>query len=172
MKDEYLLKVLCELMANSRQSDRAIAEKLKISQPTVTRARGELEKKGYIHEYTLVPDFPRIGYEIMAITLVKTKEFLSQEERKKRLERVMDWVSQQPNITFAAGSEGMGKTGVMISFHKTFSEYIGFTRKYMAMSSDVLEAHDTVLVNMNGDTIAKNFSFACLSKAMKEKNRR
>jgi len=172
MKEEHLLKVLCELMKNSRQSDRAIAEKLKVSQPTVTRARTKLEKEGYVHEYTLVPDFPKIGYEIMAITLVKTKPFLSEEERMKRLNIAKDWVNQQQNVAFGAGSEGMGKTGVMISFHKTFSEYIEFVRKYVAASSDVLETHDTVLVNMRGDTIAKDFSFACLSKDMEEKKKR
>jgi DNA-binding Lrp family transcriptional regulator len=172
MKEEHLLKVMCELMKNSRQSDRAIAEKLKVSQPTVTRARAELEKKGYVHEYTLVPDFPKIGCEIMAITLMKTKDFLSEEERKKRLERARNWAGQQPNITFAASCEGMGKNGVMISFHKTFSEYIEFTRKYLAEWSSVFEAHDAVLVNMDGDMVVKNFSFACLPKDIENKKRR
>lgn len=171
MKKEHLLNVLCELMRNSRQSDRAIAEKLEISQPTVTRARATLEKNGYINEYTLVPDFPKIDYEIMAITLVKTKEFLTEEERKKRLKVATEWTKQQHNVAFAAGCEGMGKTGVMISFHKTFSDYIEFTRSYVARSSNVLEAHDTVLVNMIGDTIAKNFSFGCLSKDMENKKK-
>lgn len=170
MKEEHLLKVLCELMANSRQSDRSIAEKLQISQPTATRARTELQKKGYVHEYTLVPDFPKIGYELMAITLVKTKEFLSEEERKKRQERARNWAHQQPNVAFGAASEGMGMNGVMISFHTTFSEYIEFTRKYTSEWSDIFEAHEAILVNMH--MVAKNFSFACLSKDMKEKKRR
>lgn len=172
MKETQLLEVICELMKNSRQSDRAIAESLGISQPTVTRARGALEKKGYINEYTLVPNFPKVGYEIMAISLLKTKEFLSVEEQKKRMQRAKDWMTQQPNVTFGAMSEGMGKTAVMISFHKTFSEYIEFTRKYAFEASDVLESHDAVLVNLNGDAVLKNFSFACLSNAVKEEKKR
>jgi DNA-binding Lrp family transcriptional regulator len=36
MKEEQLSRVLRELMKNSRQSGRAIAEKLSVSQPTVT----------------------------------------------------------------------------------------------------------------------------------------
>lgn len=171
MKGEYLLKVVCELMRNSRQSDRAIAEKLGISQPTVTRARGTLEKKGFITEYTLVPDFPKVGYEIMAVTLVKTREYLTEEERKKRMQRAVNWINQQPNVAFGAQSEGMGKTGVMISFHGTFSDYVNFTRKYTSEMSDILEAHDAVLVNLTSGAIAKNFSFGCLSKDIENKKK-
>ena len=53
-------------MKNSHQSDRAVANRLNVSQPTITRARVELEKE-YVKEYTLIPDFPKIGYEIMVM---------------------------------------------------------------------------------------------------------
>jgi DNA-binding Lrp family transcriptional regulator len=46
-------------MQNARQSDRTIAEKLGISQPTVTRARIALEKKNYIDEYTAILSFQK-----------------------------------------------------------------------------------------------------------------
>jgi DNA-binding Lrp family transcriptional regulator len=69
MKEKLLLNVLRELMKNSRQSDRTIAERLGISQPTVTRARITLEKKNYINRYTAIPSFPKIGYELIAISL-------------------------------------------------------------------------------------------------------
>lgn len=60
-------------MKNSRQSDHGVADKLDISQPKITRsARVELEKE-YVKEYALIPDFPKIGYEIKAITLVKSR---------------------------------------------------------------------------------------------------
>lgn len=45
------LKVLSELMKNSKISDRELAKTIGVSQPTVTRARTRLEKNGYIQEY-------------------------------------------------------------------------------------------------------------------------
>jgi DNA-binding Lrp family transcriptional regulator len=39
------LKVISELMKNSKLSDRALAKKIGVSQPTITRARRKLQEK-------------------------------------------------------------------------------------------------------------------------------
>jgi Lrp/AsnC family leucine-responsive transcriptional regulator len=54
-------KVLSELMKNAKISDRELAKKIGSSQPTVTRARRKLEKEGYIREYTVIPNFRKLG---------------------------------------------------------------------------------------------------------------
>jgi hypothetical protein len=36
----------------------------------------------------------------------------------------------------------------------------------------IFEAHDAVLVNMNGDMVVKNFSFVCLPKDIEDNKRR
>ena len=50
------LRLVAELMKNSRKSDRELAKILGISQPTVTRIRNKLEREGVIREYTAIPD--------------------------------------------------------------------------------------------------------------------
>jgi DNA-binding Lrp family transcriptional regulator len=40
------LKILSELMKNARISDRELAKKIGVSQPTVSRIRSRLEKEG------------------------------------------------------------------------------------------------------------------------------
>jgi Lrp/AsnC family leucine-responsive transcriptional regulator len=60
---EIELRVLSELIKNSRISDRELGKKLRMSQPTVSRIRNKLENEGYIKEYTLIPDFQKLGYE-------------------------------------------------------------------------------------------------------------
>ncbi len=82
MKDTEL-KLISELMKNSRKSDRELAKVIGVSQPTITRTRARLEKEGYIREYTAIPDFRRLGYEIMAFIFVKPKEGLGAEELQK-----------------------------------------------------------------------------------------
>jgi len=51
MKQENLVKLLFELIKNSKRSDRDLAKILGISQPTVTRLRKVLEKEA-ITQYT------------------------------------------------------------------------------------------------------------------------
>jgi DNA-binding Lrp family transcriptional regulator len=74
------LRPISELMKNSRRSDRELAKVLAVSQPTVTRIRTRLEKEGCIKEYTMIPDFSQLGYQMMDVTLLKLRE----PERERR----------------------------------------------------------------------------------------
>ena len=56
-----MLDLISELAKNAKKSDRDIAKKLNISQPTVTRMRKKLEDNRYILEYTAVLDFKKLG---------------------------------------------------------------------------------------------------------------
>ena len=47
-------KILFELMKNSKTSDRKLAKKIGVSQPTVTRRRARLQKE-VIEGYTTIP---------------------------------------------------------------------------------------------------------------------
>jgi DNA-binding Lrp family transcriptional regulator len=70
-------------MKNSRRSDRQLAKALSVSQPTVTRTMAKLEKEGMIKEYTIVPDFTKLGYTLLAVTFVKLKESLTPDQTAK-----------------------------------------------------------------------------------------
>jgi DNA-binding Lrp family transcriptional regulator len=58
------LKLVAELMKNSRRSDRELAKVLKVCKATVTRIRSNLEKEGYLREYSAVPDFVKLGFSL------------------------------------------------------------------------------------------------------------
>jgi len=77
------LRLISELMKNSKRSDKELAKAIGVSQPTVSRVRGRLEKEGIIKEYTMIPDFNKLGFEIAAITFVRLLKELSDEEFKE-----------------------------------------------------------------------------------------
>ncbi len=68
MKKELTKKLLSELLKDSKRSDRELAKVLSVSQPTVTRRRNSLVKEGTIQEFTIIPDFAKLGFEIMAFS--------------------------------------------------------------------------------------------------------
>jgi len=68
------LKLIYELIKNSRRSDRELAKAIGTSQPTVSRMIKKLKKEGAIREYTMIPDFSKLGYKIMALTFCSLKE--------------------------------------------------------------------------------------------------
>jgi DNA-binding Lrp family transcriptional regulator len=120
MRKELPQLLLRELLKNSKRSDRELAKVLKVSQPTITRARHKLEREGVIQDYTIVPDFGKMGFEIKALTFVKMRpDVLIGETREK----TKKFAAKFPNVLFAYSGRGLGMTGVIISLHKNYTEY-------------------------------------------------
>jgi len=121
MRKELAQQLLRELLKNSKRSDRDLAKVLKVSQPTITRTRHKLEKNGMIQDYTIIPDFRKMGFELMTILLVKIRpEDMSSEAMIKAKEYAR---KAHPHVILSTLGEGMGMNGVAISFHKNYREF-------------------------------------------------
>jgi len=121
MQRELPERLLRELLKNSKRSDRELAKVLGVSQPTITRIRHKLEQEGVIQDYTIIPDFKKLGFEIMAIEFVKISPEKLSPETTERAER---FTARFPNTIFVSAGEGLGMNGVSISFYRNYSEYM------------------------------------------------
>ena len=102
------LQLISELMKNSRRSDRELAKALGVSQPTVSRLIKKLEKDGFIKEYTIVPDFHKLGYELLALTFVELKKGLDQEGIEKARKTTREDLKKAP-LEIVLFERGMGE---------------------------------------------------------------
>jgi len=126
MKDVEL-KVVIELIKNSRRSDRELAKAVGVSQPTVSRTIQKLEEQGTIKEYTIIPDYPQLGFMLMSITFTKTGGQLTKEVQDDLMKRVRDFMKENPSALIL-GNTGMGCDAdyVAIAFHGDYGEYKEF----------------------------------------------
>ena len=112
--------VFIELMKNAKKSDRDIAKKFNISQPTVTRIRKKLEKN-VISAYTAVPILTEIGINLMSFN------FGICDSTKKQIDLCLKQLEKtNPRVAFAASGEGMGKNCLVVAFHKDYRDYVSF----------------------------------------------
>lgn len=149
MKSEKLLRLVKELLKNSKRSDREIAKRLGLSQATITRTRAQLQKEGYIKTFTVIPDFVKLGYEILAFTFSKMKSYPTTEETAKIAQRAREWVDKHPNIIFSADGQGLGgKDVMMMSFHKNYSRYADFMRAYAMDWGQVISEFESFVVSL------------------------
>ena len=158
MHDDLPQKLLRELLENSKRSDRELAELLKVSQPTITRTRHKLEKSDMIQDYTITPDFRKMGFELLAVTLIKLKPETRLPEMTKKAK---EYTEQYPNAIFVGRGEGLGMNSVIISFHHNFTDY---TRKWNQMRldwKDYVEDIKSFIVSLETGVI-KRFSLTCL----------
>ncbi len=161
MMKKRMLKLLFELMKNAKRSDREIAKIIGVSQPTITRMRQRLEKTAIV-DYTVIPDWTEIGFEIMAMTLVKAKGQPEAAEKAKK------WALSNPNVVFAAGGEGMGMDYSILSFHKNYSDYATFVGKLKIAWAENLQDVQSFLMATGKERTIKPLSLKYLEKTWDE----
>jgi DNA-binding Lrp family transcriptional regulator len=158
MEKELYRRLLKELLKNSRQSDRDLAKALNVSQPTISRIRRKLEQRGIIQDYTIVPDFVKMGFEILALTFVKMRpEILSPET----IEEARKYAAKFPNAIFASTGEGLGMTGVIFSFHNNYTNYHQRLNQLRADWKEFTEDIQSFVVSL-GEGEFKRFSLTHL----------
>ncbi|MCW3980880.1 MAG: Lrp/AsnC family transcriptional regulator [Candidatus Bathyarchaeota archaeon] len=158
-------KILFELMKNSKTSDRSLAKKIGVSQPTITRRRARLEKE-VIEDYTTIPNWDKLGYQIFALTFVKIKMAIGTREQYEQIRvRGLKWLKNQPNIIMSGSCRGIGVDSFMISIHKTYAEYDDFLRRHRLEIGDLVEEVKPVIVNLAGQEVLKPLSLKYLADA-------
>jgi len=156
-------KILAELMKNSKVSDRKIAKKIGVSQPTVTRRRTRLEREA-IDTYTIIPKWKELGVKLMAIHFVKNREVqISDEKFKEAWEKSFKWMMQHPNVLTSVGSRGMGWHGFTLSVHRSYSDFEEFMSDHAIKLGKYVEDVQTVIVNLEGERILKPFDLKYLA---------
>jgi DNA-binding Lrp family transcriptional regulator len=162
MKQENLVKLLFELVKNSRRSDRDLAKVLNISQPTVTRLRNVLEKEAIV-QYTIIPRLSYVGFDIMAFIFFRTKELVHPLWDKGK-----EWAKEQPNVVFASTGQGIDADAFMVSVHKDYADFIKFYHVFRRDWGKYLEDFKVFLISVSGSITLKNFTFNYLIDAYKK----
>lgn len=158
MRKELPQKLLRELLKNSKRSDRDLAKILKVSQPTITRTRHKLEKNGLIQDYTIIPNFEKMGFELLAINFAKLRpEILTSETSEKAKE----FIAKFPNTIFASSGQGMGMNAVDIAFYRNFTEYQQRVNRMKTEWKDIIEDIQSFIVTLKKEGF-KRFSLTYL----------
>ena len=157
------LRVLSALMIDGRMSDRALAKKLGVSQPTVSRVRTKLEKEGYIREYTAIPDLAKLGYEILALTFVKFKRVSGEKAKLARKVAEEILVDGLFNVVVFQTGISPGYDGLLASYHKDYTSYVKML-DHLKRSALEVDRIDNYLVSLQDPISNKPLTYKSLAK--------
>ncbi len=156
-------KILFELMKDSHRSDRQLAKSLGVSQPTVTRRRAMLEEN-FIEGYTVIPKFGKIGFEIAAMTFLKSKlKYQTGEEKVQAIQKIKEWYTKQTNVVLVLEGRGMGWDAVCVSLHESFENFASFIRAHDSELSEWVVESQTFHADLKGGIIIKPFHLKYLA---------
>ncbi len=162
MRKDLPKKLLEELLKDSKRSDRKLAQLLKVSQPTVTRTRNRLEQTRMIENYTIIPNFRKLGFEILAFTYAKMRpEFFT----KETLEEARRDAQHFPDAISVCSGEGLGMNLLIISLNKNYAEYNRRESRMRLHWKDFIEDVQSFIVPI-GEREIKRFSLAYLKDAL------
>lgn len=167
----FELKLISELMKDSRRSDRQLAKIIGVSQPTVTRLRNKLEKEGYLKEYAAIPDFRKLGFEIIAITFTTFLHEPTPQElgALRRVARELE--KENPRaVLMAANGMGLGFNRVFISFHENYSSYLK-TISLIKQVPNVDTSHvESFVVSLADEGHYQPLTFSVIAKYLQTRN--
>jgi len=162
---EIELKVLSELMKNSRVSDRELAKRLGVSQPTVSRIRNKYEKEGYIKEYTYIPDFVKLGYNLMALTFIKRSE--GSKEQSSLFKEADKYAAKTGfDTVMAVRGMGCGYDAVVFSFHENYSAFLERLREIKQFPGIDVEHIESFIADLTDKGLYRQLTFSTLAEHM------
>lgn len=173
---EIELKLISELMKNSRRSDRDLGRAVGVSQPTVTRIRQRLERDGVIKEYTMIPDFTKLGYNLLSVIVSRVKPGSSpeivQEARAAARRRVEKELLETIMLERVPS---MGAATICVSFHKDYSSFLDFMKMSGEHDFIDMETLTSYLVNLKSQYRYRPLTLSTLAKhvlTMRDENKK
>jgi len=101
-----------------------------------------------------------MGFEILALTFVKMRpDILSAETMKQAKE----YAAKFPNAVFASTGEGLGMTGVIISFHRNYTDYHKQVNRLRVDWKEFTEDIESFIISV-GEAEFKGFSLTYLGE--------
>ncbi len=159
------LKLISELLKNSHRSDRELSRALGLSQPTVSRLREKLEKEGYVNEFTVIPNFKKLGYHMFVLTFFTWKPGLGKDEK----EEARRWALEQsslvaPNVVVIERGIGFGYNSFMASFHKDYNSYTELMNQVKNNPYLDRARLDSFIVDLDDEVHYRYLTFSTLAK--------
>jgi len=139
-----------------------LAKVIGSSQPTITRRRAKLEKERLIDSYTAIPNFTKLGFEIMAFSFYSWRPEATEQRYKDKevfIKRLYAFLAEHKNIIFSSNGQGFEMETMMMSIHKSYADYIKLRKAVSDEWGDYLLKTNSFIVSLQEDTVGKNFGF-------------
>jgi DNA-binding Lrp family transcriptional regulator len=162
-RTEWLL--ISELMKNSRRNDKELARAVGVSQPTVSRLVRKLKKEGFIREYTIIPNFQKLGYHLLAFVFIKLKQGLNAQKIDEARKIAQESLNVGPfEVIMLERGIGLGYDGVAISFHKDYASYLEFKNWFKQFTFLELSKLESFIVSLDDVVHYRPLTLATLAR--------
>jgi DNA-binding Lrp family transcriptional regulator len=130
-----------------------------------------LEKQGIIKEYTIIPDFKKLGYTLASLTFVDLKSELTHNEIQEAREITTRDLGKDCPSEIVMFERGMGLrfTAVIIAMHKDYASYTKLKDRIKKYDFIDHPRTDSFLINLQDEVHYRYITFSTLAKNLLRK---
>ena len=143
MVDEQDFKILKELKLDSRLTTRQIAKRTKLSSATVHRRIINLVKDGVIKQFTIEPDWRKLGMNTVAYVHINV-DYALLKKQKKTQDAITDSLKKHPSVITANTITG-GKD-ILLKIRLKDSEQLHKFINYLRTCEGVMQTETSVVL--------------------------
>jgi hypothetical protein len=122
-----------------------------------------LVREGWIRQFTVVPGFVKLGFRILVLSFFRSRLSVDSVEGGD------SGLLSKPEVVFAAECNGMGMDSVVVSLHRSYSDYVDFVRELQLEGGTDVKMADSVIMSLEG-SVLKPFNLKDLAKTLQEEN--
>jgi len=156
------LKLISELIKNSRRSDRTCQGNRHFSAycfKSKVKAR-----KRRAHRIHCRSNLAKLGFEIIAVTLAKRN---CQKHPEYDIQKAKDFAKKNPNAIFGSSGNGLGYDRIGISIHKNYAEYSKFMQESKVYWGDLM-SFDSFLISLKSKDVVQPLSLRHFADYMRK----
>ncbi len=125
-KENQNSKFTVDLLAQCGKTDREVAKVLGVNNSTLSKRRRKLEREGYIKEYTFLPDFHKLGLEVIVFSFSSTTEVVPEENSKLLRELAQNTPEM---LCLFEDHDAAGTNWFAITVHKSYDDFVELSKK-------------------------------------------
>jgi len=113
----------------------------------------------------MIPDFRKIGYQILAINLFKYKKSFDAKKVEMAKDLLQESFQKGPfEIIMAERGTGAGYDAVMISVHRDYQSFVKLMQWAKKFSEFELDAIESFLVNLSDEVHYRSLTLSSIAK--------
>jgi DNA-binding Lrp family transcriptional regulator len=125
----------------------------------------KLEQTGVIKEYTIIPDFHKLGYEILGITSINAADSSSVWGFEKIRKLTTELEKNNPHASLmAVNGVGNRKNRTFITFYRDYSAYNEAMKLTKQLPFADVDTLDTFLVSLEDETNYRVLSMSAIAR--------
>jgi len=118
-------------------------------------------------DYTAIPNFGKLGFEILALSFYRWKPEANSELIENRgaiLRKLGAFLASYKTIIFTANGQGFGMEKMMISVHKSYTDYSRLMDAVRLEWGQYLSQSSSFIISLTTEVVGRELTFKHLAE--------